>query len=177
MTRFVTALVLFTSVGLSSACTAIADPQKPVEQGKFPDISSYAPVNADDYMWQTDNPGRPNKITTYGFSTPDGIGCTFGESSSASCTGNNFPTIPAAHCDPAQGTYGENEISTDTGLRKISDTGCASNALSKVLPPFHTLTVYGVTCGVDDKGTTACKDPQGRGFVLSPSWSGWIPKV
>jgi len=46
-----------------------------------------------------------------------------------------------------------------------------------VLSPFHTLTVFGVTCGVDDKKMTACKDPQGRGFVLSPSWSGWIPKA
>ncbi|RIS84933.1 hypothetical protein D2E54_06285, partial [Mycobacteroides abscessus] len=47
----------------------------------------------------------------------------------------------------------------------------------KALPPFHSITVSDVTCGVDDKGTTACKDPQGRAFVLSPSWSGWIPKV
>jgi hypothetical protein len=35
----------------------------------------------------------------------------------------------------------------------------------------------GVTCGVDDKKMTACKDSQGWGFVLSSEWSGWIPKV
>ncbi|MBZ4620668.1 hypothetical protein GBO18_12020, partial [Mycobacterium avium subsp. hominissuis] len=35
----------------------------------------------------------------------------------------------------------------------------------------------GVVCGVDDSGTTACKDPQGRGFVLSPHGSGWLPHV
>ncbi|QCR71458.1 hypothetical protein FCV17_06315 [Mycobacterium avium subsp. hominissuis] len=32
-------------------------------------------------------------------------------------------------------------------------------------------------CGVDNSGTTACKDPQGRGFVLSPHGSGWLPHV
>ncbi|MGC7358062.1 hypothetical protein RA989_19565, partial [Mycobacteroides abscessus subsp. massiliense] len=45
------------------------------------------------------------------------------------------------------------------------------------LPAYHSITVNGVICGVDDKGTTACKDPQGRGFVLSKQGSGWIPKI
>lgn len=76
-----------------------------------------------------------------------------------------------------------NTISTDRGPSKTADRSCYDTATSggsptnKVLQPFHTLTVYGVTCGVDDKGTTASKDPQGRGFVLSPSWSGWLPKI
>jgi hypothetical protein len=30
---------------------------------------------------------------------------------------------------------------------------------------------------VDNAGTTACKDPQGRGFVLSPRGSAWLPHV
>jgi len=49
--------------------------------------------------------------------------------------------------------------------------------LSKQLPAFHTIIVNGVTCGVDDKKMTACKDPQGRGFILSPAWSGWLPNL
>ncbi|MBS9535178.1 hypothetical protein KIH27_16445 [Mycobacterium sp. M1] len=47
----------------------------------------------------------------------------------------------------------------------------------KTLPPFHSIALGGVICGVDDAGTTACKDPQGRGFVLSPKGSGWLPHV
>jgi hypothetical protein len=140
-------------------------------------MSSYTPVNPDDYMWQSDNPGRPDKLTNYGFSTPDGVQCGFSQVPLASCSGNNLPSVPPAKCDPAQRAFGENEISTNGNVRQVSDTGCANTASGTVLPPFHTLTVYGVTCGVDDKGTTACKDPQGRGFVLSPSWSGWLPKV
>lgn len=179
-TRLIFASLMFSTTALFASCTAAADPpavpEQPAQAGKFPDLSSYKSVNPDDYRWESDNPGRPTKITTYGFSTPDGIGCTFGQSS-ATCTGNNLPAITPARCDPAQGIYGENEISTDTGLRKVSDTGCSSSALSKQLPAFHTIIVNGVTCGVDDKKMTACKDPQGRGFILSPAWSGWLPNL
>ena len=187
MLRFVATLLVLAATGLSSACTATADTptptpappdaSKPIAPGTFPDMSSYTTVSPDDYMWQTDNPGRPYKLTNYGFTTPDGVQCGFGQIPLASCAGNNLPAVPPAKCDPAQRAFGDNEISTNGDLRQVSDTGCANTASSKVLPPFHTLTVYGVTCGVDDRGTTACKDPQGRGFVLSPSWSGWIPKV
>jgi hypothetical protein len=41
----------------------------------------------------------------------------------------------------------------------------------------HSITVNGIICGADNAGTTACKDPQGRGFVLSPHGSGWLPHV
>jgi hypothetical protein len=47
----------------------------------------------------------------------------------------------------------------------------------KALPPNHSITVDGVICGVDGAGMTACKDPQGRGFILSPSWSGWSAHI
>ena len=128
----------------------------------------------------TDNPGRPTKSTTFGFDTPDGIQCTLGNPPSGSCAGNNLPGIPPAVCDPAQQIFRYNSISTSQGVKQWPQSTSAcddSSSLGKVLPPFHTFTVYGVTCGVDDKGTTACKDPQGRGFVLSPTWSGWLPKV
>jgi hypothetical protein len=187
MTRLLATLLLLTTVGLSSACTA-ADPpvptptdtNKPVGTGTFPDMSSYTPVNPDDYSWQTDNPGRPTKLTTYGFDTPDGIRCTFGQPPGASCGGNNLPSITPAMCDPTQAIYRYNVISTSQGVQQWprGASNCSDGPPPhKVLPPFHTLTVYGVTCGVDDAGTTACKDPRGRGFVLSPSWSGWLPKV
>ncbi|CQD24838.1 hypothetical protein BN970_06658 [Mycolicibacterium conceptionense] len=183
MYRFSATLLLLTTAWMSSACTATADPPTPtptVEAGKFPDMSAYTPANPDDYIQQLDNPGRPTKLNKYSFNTPDGIRCSFGQPASASCGGNNLPSIPPAVCDSAQGIYRYNLVSTSQGVQQWprGDSNCSDDSPPhKVLPPFHTLTVYGVTCGVDDQGTTACKDPQGRGFVLSPSWSGWIPKV
>jgi hypothetical protein len=67
-----------------------------------------------------------------------------------------------------------------TGLKQTNE-GSPTDAFNgqriRMLPPLHKITVDGATCGVDDEGTTACKDAQGRGFILSPAWSGWLPKV
>lgn len=187
MIRLITALMLFATAGLASACTATADPPTPTtdppksaDAERFPNMDNYTPANPDDYTQELDNPGRPEKLTVYQFNTPDGIGCGFGQPPSAGCSGNNLPAIPPAMCDPDTRRYNYNSMSTSQGLRQWADSlpTCHTNTSgAKTLPPFHTLTVYGVTCGVDDKGTTACKDPQGRAFVLSPAWSGWIPKV
>lgn len=182
--RFIAATVLLIATGLTAACTAAADPTTSTETteasnaNKFPDLSSYTPVNPDDYRRETENPGRPTPLTGYYFNTPDGIRCSLRPKPSASCTGNNLPAIAPAVCEPVNGPVAVNGISTDVGIGQYGGSTCEDGSpVNKVLPPFHTLTVYGVTCGVDDKGTTACKDPQGRGFVLSPSWSGWLPKV
>ena len=185
MSRLIAALLLLTTAGLTSACTATSDPPTPsnpstfAETGKFLDMSGYTPANPDDYQRELDNPGRPPPLVTYGFKTSDGVQCSFDQSPLAVCTGNNLPGIPPADCDSMAKTV--NTMSTDRGLSKTSDPSCAAGQTdslpSKELPPFHTLTVFGVTCGSDDAGATACKDPQGRGFVLSPSWSGWLPKV
>ena len=182
MIRLIAILVLLAATGLTSACSAAADPPTepgmPRSAGNFPDITAYTPVNPDDYVRELDNPGRPKKRIGYFFTTPDGIRCLFDQPSLAACTGNNLPAVPPAPCDEATGKGSLNTISTDRGLHEYGSASCQENSsLVEVLPPFHSLTVYGVTCGVDDKGATACKDPQGRGFVLSPSWSGWIPKV
>jgi hypothetical protein len=184
MTRLVAVLLLLMTSGLTSACTATAEPPTPtatngpITAGKFPDMSSYAAANPADFETQYETPGRPNApMKSYNFVTPGGIQCSFDAVPSAGCTGNNFPGVAAMQCDPAMRAYEVNAISTGRGIWQTSDTSCDSTPTAKVLPPFHTLTVYGVTCGVDDAGMTACKDPQGRGFVLSPSWSGWIPKV
>lgn len=175
MIRPIAVLLSLIAAGVSSACAATANPPAP---STFPDMSSYTPVNPEDYKRETDNPGRPTKMVTYGFTTPDGIGCTFDQKPSASCTGNNLPAIPPAKCDPVRGPVEVNGISTDIGLRQYGGSTCKDGSpVNKVLHPFHTVTVYGVTCGVDDKRMTACKDPPGRGFVLSPSWSGWLPHV
>jgi hypothetical protein len=179
MTRILAALLLAFSADTISACTGAAEPPAPP---KFPDLASYTPANAIDYEQQLDNPGRPTKLIGYYFNTPDGIQCNFDQSPAAAfCTGNNLPSIPPAQCDTARRTFAVNTISTLNGLSETSGSSCNDDSFgrssNKVLPSFHSITVNGVICGVDDKKTTACKDPQGRGFVLSPSWSGWLPHV
>lgn len=177
-------VLLLISAGAVSACTATADPPKPTSTDKpsgtsrFPDMSGYAAVNPDDYAFHFETAGRPGVVmTNYLFTTPDGIKCSFDKSASAGCTGSDLPGVTPVECDPAKQTYAVNSISTQRNVWQTGDSSCASAPDGKVLPPFHTLTLFGVTCGVDDKKTTACKDPQGRGFVLSPSWSGWLPHV
>jgi len=150
-----------------TAISFIAQPQSSADAPTFPDMSRYVPVNAADYEVDASTPGI--HTTQVIFLTPDGITCDFMTPPAAICTGNNFPSVPPA-------TVGVNSIGTDYGLAAIG-SGIPQRTNLKTLPPFHTLTVNGVICGVDDKRTTACKDPQGRGFVLSPNGSAWLPRV
>ncbi|MGV0627336.1 hypothetical protein [Mycolicibacter minnesotensis] len=145
----------------------------------FPDISEYTPVTASDYIIEIPNTGRAPMKQVY-FLTPDGIACNF-NAGQAQCTGNNFPSVPPAPTDPSRGINGVNWVGTITGLKQTSDQIAEGNAVQgqpiKALPPWHSITDDGVICGVDDTGTTACNDSQGRGFVLSPNGSGWLPHV
>lgn len=135
------------------ACLPVAGADTPA----FPDINSYTPVNG-----------------VY-FLTPGGITCDF-FSGQAQCTGNNFPAVP-----PAAGPGTVNVIGTASGLAQsgnpIAPNGKVYGRCLKTLPPKHSITVDGVICGVDDSGVTACKDRQGRGFVLSPHGSVWLPHM
>ncbi|TDZ77528.1 hypothetical protein DE4585_04923 [Mycobacteroides salmoniphilum] len=160
-------------IGFSSSCSCDAS----AEPLKFPDMSVYAPVNIQDFEVPLVTPGRL-PIPAYYFRTPDGIACRFFEPPSALCLGNNLPGVPAAPSDPAKGINGLNAISTNSGLAQINET-LSPETVSHypLLPARHSITVNGVICGVDDNGATACKDSQGRGFVLSKRWSGWLPKV
>lgn len=166
----VTAMVASLTIG---ACNAHADAPS------FPDISGYAPVTAPEYVIEIPNTGHPPIKQVY-FLTPDGIACDF-TAAQAQCTGNNFPAVAPAPSDASRGITGANWIGTMTGLKQtnaqIADGITVQGRPIKSLPPFHSITVDGVICGVDDAGTTACKDPQGRGFVLSPNGSGWLPHV
>ena len=144
---------------------------------RFPDIDSYTPVDVRDYTVALSNPGRPPIENAY-FATPTGITCNFragggGISGIAGCTADHLPGIDSA------GRY--TFIGTTAGVQAQSTNPFVDGSIQghklNVLPPFHSITVGGITCGVDDRGTTACKDPQGRGFVLSPQGSGWLPEV
>lgn len=168
----------FTNVGvlvgaaLIGSCAAHADPLS------FPDLSAYAPADVKDYEILVPNPGRTPLPTVY-FLTPDGVVCNY-TPDQAQCTGNNLPAIPPAPSNPNAGITGVNWIGTTTGLKQTNE-GEPSRMIDgqpvKTLPPGHSITVNGIICGVDNVGTTACKDPQGRGFVLSPKGSGWLPHV
>jgi hypothetical protein len=153
-------------------CSAHAD------SPSFPDIASYPPVNAGDYVIIIDTPGISH-TETY-FLTPDGIVCTVRPGSGAACAGNNLPGIPPASPTPG-GTPRVNLIGTDGPVQPSSGVLGTSDTVRghpiKALPPMHSITANGVICGVDGSGTTACKDPQGRGFVLSPNGSGWLSHV
>jgi hypothetical protein len=163
---FATGGVLFAAV-VTSFGPAQADPPS------FPDINNYAPVDPQDYAVDTSTPGIPS-TGTY-FLTPDGILCGFSPGLGVGCTGNNLPAIP-----PATGGR-VNEIGTNTPLRQTSVSigtgGTVHGHPVNTLPPLHSIVVTGIACGVDGSGTTACKDSQGHGFVLSPAGSGWLPHV
>lgn len=144
---------------------------------KFPALDGYTPVNQRDYTIALPNPGRAPTEKVF-FATPDGLFCSFDPGDDAiagvaGCTGTKLPGTPAL------GPY--TSISTINGPQADTSTPFVDGAIQghkvAVLPPLHSIAVSGFVCGVDDKGTTACKDPQGRGFLISPSWTGWIPKV
>lgn len=150
---------------------AYADPPQ------FPDIDSYSPVNTQDYIVALPNPGRAPTQKVY-FATPDGIFCAFAPSAvgitgSAGCSSTRLPGLAP------MGPY--TSIGTTNGPRATNSSPFVDGSIQgqklATLPPFHSISVDGMICGVDDKGTTACKDPQGRGFLISPSWTGWLPKI
>lgn len=143
----------------------------------FPDFSGYTPANRQDYTLAVPNPGRQTVSEVY-FLTPDGrITCDF-LLAAAQC---NYPATPQAVPN------GVNWIATDLGLAQSSGSIASGNKahgrpISR-LPRLHSITVDGVICGVTDVGSTACKDPQGRGFWLRrnvlpptdvpPTWSAY----
>jgi hypothetical protein len=142
----------------------------------FPDLTGYAPVNVADYFIAVANTGRGEPIALVYFLTPnpDHLSCDIA-SGAAQCAGNDLPGIPPA------GANRVNWIATDTGVTQSNvpiESGHKVNGRwIKVLPPWHSITMDGVICGVDNAHLTACKDPHGRGFVLSPRGSSWLPHV
>ncbi|TDZ91718.1 hypothetical protein CCUG60885_04349 [Mycobacteroides salmoniphilum] len=162
-----TVFFLAAATALMDACTVRAEPPS------FPDMSTYTQVNVDEYTILLPNVGREPNKRVY-FVTPDGVRCNF-LMESAGCTGDNIPGISDKDRNPY--TY----VATGTGIRPTGSTPFVDGKIQghelKVLPALHAITVNGVVCGVDNAGTTACKDADGRGFVLSKLGSTWFPKV
>lgn len=166
MARTFVAGVSIVAAAVMSAYNAHAEPPK------FPDVGSYPPVDISDYAEDVSTPGMP--MPQVYFNTPDGVACNF-LSGQAQCIGNNLPGLPPAS-PTSKGGPRVNWIGTSSGLKPVVPSDERS-ADVRTLPAMHSITVDGVTCGVDGSGMTACRDPQGRGFILSPTWSGWLPKV
>jgi hypothetical protein len=150
------------------------------QPGPFPDLGSYTPVNVADYSIEIPNPGRGSSNAVF-FPTPDRNACTLVDAV-AECTGNNFPGIAPNPETSPQGVRGQNAIATDTGLQQTgTPVGSGDNTVQgnpiRPLPALHSITVNGATCGVDNTSTTACKDSQGRGFIISPHGTVWPPHV
>lgn len=165
-------------MGVLAGATLLTPGLAHADPPRFPDLSGYTPVAVSDYTIDVPNPGRPPLQTVY-FLTPDGVICSF-ISDEATCRGNNLPAIPPAAASPNASSSAVNWIGTTTGIRQTNE-GEQSRVIDgkpvKTLAPSHSITVNGIVCGVDNSGTTACKDPQGRGFVLSPHGSSWLPHV
>lgn len=155
------------AVALALLATGCCRSDSPSDTTPFPDLRAYSAVNVDDYRVDASTPGQSASQVV--FLTPDGITCAFSTPPSAGCTGNNFPAVP-----PVAG--GVNAIGTDFGL-DTTNAPIARTPGMRTLPPFHSLTVDGVVCGVDDARTTACRDAKGRGFMLSPNGSRWFPRL
>jgi hypothetical protein len=151
--------------------TLLAAPNQPESRAdtpKFPDLSHYTSVHPQDYLIAFDNPGRRPTRMTY-FLSPHGVVCVI-DGEGAACFGDNLPSVPAPDGRESRVTY----IDTQKGLYQSSNPGYVDGTeirgqRIRPLTPFNSINVEGVVCGVDDKGTTACKDTQGRGFILSPA--------
>jgi len=90
-------------------------------------------------------------------------------SGTVGCKGDNLPGVQAKDKHPYT------DIGTDSGIQPSTSTSYNNGLIKghkiKTLPAFHSITADAVICGVDDAHTTAFKDAQGRGFVMSPRGS------
>lgn len=167
ISRLSTVSLTALAIGLIGSCTANAEPPE------FPDIKSYKPVDVQEYTISLPNTGSEPIDFVY-FQTPDGLLCSF-LSGEAGCTGDNIPGVSAKDKNPYT------DIGTDSGIKPMGSTPFINGRVQghevKVLPALHSITVDGSTCGVDDKGTTACRDSHQRGFVISPHGTAWFPHI
>src|SRR5882757_7727216 len=113
-----------TGITVLSDCTAHADPPT------FPNLGSYAPVNASDFALDTTSPGIPSSQVF--FITPDGLPCIF-LSGTAGCTGDNLPGV--SEKDKSLYTY----VGTAGGIHGAGSTPYVNNTVPgqpiKTLPP------------------------------------------
>lgn len=161
----ITRILVAAAAALLSVGVSHADPPP------FPDLGFYLQDNPEDYRVDASSPGIT--ATQIYFRTPDGVLCNF-LGGQAQCMGA-LPGLPPPE-PTTSGTPRVYWIGTRTGLQPMVPSAPEPDDV-RTLPPFHRITVDDVTCGVDLFGITACRDTQRRGFVLSPTGSGWLPQV
>jgi hypothetical protein len=138
----------------------------------FPDVDHFTPVTAQDFTVRL--PLHPHDPTeALYFLTPQGIPCHF-LTGAVACAGTVPGVLPA---DAAPFTT----VSTADGIHSATSTSYVNGTIQglpiQTLPAMHSLTGGGAICGVDDAGATACRDFSGRGFVISPRGTTWLPHV
>jgi hypothetical protein len=176
------AVVLTAAAVLLAACTTQPAPP-PALPGTptFPDFSHYTPVSTKDYGVKESSPGFTYTFTR--FLGPQGMWCGFDLQLGAGCSGPKFPgvsvTAPLLEYGTGNGlalTPGTFDISTGREFMMFDEIPYDHSQL-KPLPPMHSISESGVTCGVDKADGIACLDSQGRGFVLSPQWAGRLTRT
>lgn len=129
----------------------------------FPDMSSYTEANQQDYLIST--PHSPG----LNFSTSDGLSCWLGafpsaDEAYASCTG--------PRTDKGPGDWKVSAHRGEAGVVEKAPPPANPNYVEPTplaLPPMHVLDYDADQfCGVDDKGTVACRVGN-HGFVLTPT--------
>jgi hypothetical protein len=129
----------------------------------FPDMSGFTKADQRDYLVST--PHSPG----LNFSTSDGLSCWLGAFPSAaeayaSCTG--------PRTDKGQGDWEVAAHRSEVGVVEKAPPPANPNYIEPTplaLPPMHLLDYDADQfCGVDDKGTTACRVGD-HGFVLTPT--------
>lgn len=163
VSRRIMIAVAATSLIATCACT------KSHADSVFPHPSGYPRVNVFDYGIALPNPPHDPTNAIY-FLTPEGIPCNF-HTGSVAC----IPGVP----DNAKNPY--TSVSTGSGIQAATSTPYSDGSIQghplKALPPQQALAAGGTFCGVDASGATACKDSQGRGFVISQQGTRWLPHV
>lgn len=153
-------------VSAGAPATALADPPP------FPDLSALGAVNASDYALQLPN-SHPHDPSNAIYFLASGVPCNF-HTGGVGCTGN-IPGVP----DSDKGPF--TTVASDTGIQAAGSTpygdGTVQGQPIKALGPGQSIFVSGTRCGVDPAGVVACKDFQGRGFVISPQGTTWLPHV
>lgn len=164
-------IVAVAAVGLiaASACSSTPSHADPV----FPDLSSNASANPSDYSVTIPNFHPHDPTNAIYFLTPEGIPCNF-HTDSVECIGN-IPGVAGNDKNPYT------SVSTASGIKATPSTPYSNGSIQgqpiRPLPPMQSITVAGDLCGVDGAGSTACKDFQGRGFVISQQGARWVPHV
>jgi hypothetical protein len=105
--------------------------------------------------------------------TPQWVPCNV-HTDGVECIGN----VPGV-ADNDRNPY--TSISTASGIKAAGSTpyskGTVQGQPIRTLLALQSLAVAGHLCGVDSAGGIACKDFQGRGFVISEQGTRWLPHV